>query len=70
MSQSSVPEPRVLLSNLAYVESPRWHGGPHRRTLFMLAADWRGIENVDDAIARRTGHVLVTEAPAPAVGWP
>jgi sugar lactone lactonase YvrE len=45
-------------------------GGPDRRTLFMLAADWRGIENVDDAIARRTGQVLVTEAPAPGVGWP
>lgn len=25
--QSSGPEPRVLLSGLAYVESPRWHEG-------------------------------------------
>jgi sugar lactone lactonase YvrE len=45
-------------------------GGPDGRTLFMLAADWRGIENVDDAIARRTGQVLVANAPAPHVGWP
>ncbi len=45
-------------------------GGPDRRTLFMLAADWRGIENVDEAIASRTGQVLITEAPAPGVGWP
>jgi sugar lactone lactonase YvrE len=45
-------------------------GGPERRTLFMLAADWRGIENVDHAIASRTGQVLVAEASAPGVGWP
>ncbi len=45
-------------------------GGPERRTLFMLAADWRGIENVDEAIAHRTGQVLVVDAPAPGVGWP
>jgi sugar lactone lactonase YvrE len=45
-------------------------GGPDRRTLFMLAADWRGIENVDEAIASRTGQVLIADAPAPGVGWP
>jgi sugar lactone lactonase YvrE len=45
-------------------------GGPDRRMLFMMAADWRGIENVDDAIARRTGQVLVAQAPAAGVGWP
>ena len=45
-------------------------GGPDRRTLFMLAADWRGIEQVDEAIADRTGQVLVAEAPSPGVGWP
>ena len=45
-------------------------GGPDRRTLFMLAAEWRGIENVDDAIACRTGQVLIADAPAPGVGWP
>lgn len=45
-------------------------GGPDRRTLFMLAADWRGIENVQEAIADRTGQVLVVDAPAPGTGWP
>jgi sugar lactone lactonase YvrE len=45
-------------------------GGPDRRTLFMLAADWQGIENVDEAIARRTGQVLIADAPAAGVGWP
>lgn len=45
-------------------------GGSDRRTLFMLAADWRGIQEVDAAIADRTGQVLVAEAPAPGVGWP
>ena len=45
-------------------------GGPDRRTLFMLAADWEGTGNVQDVIARRTGRVLVADAPAPGVGWP
>jgi sugar lactone lactonase YvrE len=45
-------------------------GGPDRRTLFMLAADWRGPQNIDDVVAARTGQVLVAEAPAPGVGWP
>ncbi|HEY3207471.1 MAG TPA: SMP-30/gluconolactonase/LRE family protein, partial [Gaiellaceae bacterium] len=45
-------------------------GGPDRRTLFMLAADWRGAENIDDAVAARTGQVLVADAPASGVGWP
>jgi sugar lactone lactonase YvrE len=45
-------------------------GGPDRRTLFMLTADWRGTESVDDVVAARTGQVLTVEAPAPGVGWP
>jgi sugar lactone lactonase YvrE len=45
-------------------------GGPDRRTLFMLAAEWNGVDNVDAAIAKRTGQVLAIEAPAPGVGWP
>jgi sugar lactone lactonase YvrE len=45
-------------------------GGPDGRTLFILAADWRGFEKVDAAIADRTGRVLVVEAPAPHAGWP
>jgi sugar lactone lactonase YvrE len=45
-------------------------GGPDRATLFMLVADWRGPENVDELIAARTGQVLSADAPAPGVGWP
>jgi sugar lactone lactonase YvrE len=45
-------------------------GGPDRRTLFMLVADWRGPENVDEVVEARTGQVLVADAPAPGVGWP
>jgi sugar lactone lactonase YvrE len=45
-------------------------GGPDRRTLFMLAAEWKGSENVEEVIKSRTGQVLVIEAPAPGVGWP
>jgi sugar lactone lactonase YvrE len=45
-------------------------GGPDRRTLFMLTADWHGTEEVEDVIEARTGQVLVADAPAPGVGWP
>jgi sugar lactone lactonase YvrE len=45
-------------------------GGPGRQTLFMLAAEWRGTEEVEDVIKARTGQVLVADAPAPGVGWP
>lgn len=43
-------------------------GGTDRKTLFILAAEWRGFEHmVSDA---RTGQVLSVDAPAPGVGWP
>jgi sugar lactone lactonase YvrE len=45
-------------------------GGPDRRTLFMLTAEWHGTGGMEDVIAARTGQVLVAEAPAPGVGWP
>lgn len=43
-------------------------GGPDGRTLFMLAAEWHGMENID--LDARTGRVFTTEAPAPAAGRP
>jgi sugar lactone lactonase YvrE len=43
-------------------------GGEDKRTLFMLAADWRGPEHMFDG--PRTGQVLTARAPAPGVGWP
>jgi sugar lactone lactonase YvrE len=45
-------------------------GGPDRRTLFMLVAEWRGPDSIDDVIAARSGQVLVVDAPASGVGWP
>ena len=45
-------------------------GGPDRTTLFLLAAEWRGTDHVDEAIAARAGQVLITKAPAPGAGWP
>ena len=44
-------------------------GGPDRTTLLLLANQWRGIEHVDEALAARTGQVLITKAPAPGAGW-
>jgi sugar lactone lactonase YvrE len=43
--------------------------GP-RTTLFLLAAEWRGVEHVEEAVAARTGQVLIAQAPAPGAGWP
>jgi sugar lactone lactonase YvrE len=45
-------------------------GGPDRRSLFMLTAEWRGAEGVEATVEARTGQVLVVDAPAPGVGWP
>ena len=45
-------------------------GGPEGRTLFMLTAEWRGFEGIEEAIADRTGQILAVEAPAPHAGWP
>jgi len=43
-------------------------GGVDRRTLFMMAAEWRGVANMLDE--PRTGQVLTVQAPAPGAGWP
>jgi sugar lactone lactonase YvrE len=43
-------------------------GGADGTTLFMMAADWKGTENIGKG--PRTGKVLAAEAPAPGVGWP
>jgi len=43
-------------------------GGPGGSTLFILAAEWRGFENmVSDA---RTGQVLSAAVSVPGAGWP
>lgn len=43
-------------------------GGADRRTLFMVATEWRGTEHMADGT--RTSQVLTIEAPAPGAGWP
>src|SRR5438876_2291157 len=45
-------------------------GGVGNRTLFMLAAEWRGMEKIPEVARARTGQVLTIEAPAPGAGWP
>ncbi|PAP94103.1 SMP-30/gluconolactonase/LRE family protein [Mesorhizobium wenxiniae] len=43
-------------------------GGADGKTLFIVAAEWRGFEHmISDA---RTGQVLSIEASAPGAGWP
>jgi len=43
-------------------------GGPDGRTLFMIAAEWRGPAGMLDG--PRSGQVLTTRAPAPRAGRP
>ena len=43
-------------------------GGVDRRTLFMVAQEWGGVEGTDEG--ERTGQVLTAPAPAAGAGWP
>jgi sugar lactone lactonase YvrE len=43
-------------------------GGADRRTLFMMATEWRGPAGMFDE--PRTGQVLTARAPAAGAGWP
>jgi sugar lactone lactonase YvrE len=43
-------------------------GGEDGRTLFMLAAEWAGVEGISGGA--RSGQVLTARAPAPAAGRP
>jgi len=45
-------------------------GGPGGRTLFMVAAQWRGMDQMAEVAKERTGQVLAAPAPAPGAGWP
>jgi len=42
-------------------------GGPDRTTLFMVAAEWRGMSEM---VPPGTGQVLTTEVDVPGAGWP
>jgi sugar lactone lactonase YvrE len=43
-------------------------GGPDKKTLFMMAAEWHGFARMMEGLG--SGQVLYTNAPAPGVGWP
>jgi sugar lactone lactonase YvrE len=45
-------------------------GGEDGTTLFMLAAEWHGVENMGALLQSRTGRVLTAPAPASRAGWP
>jgi sugar lactone lactonase YvrE len=45
-------------------------GGPDRRTLFLLAAEWAGPENVEAQLAAGTGRVYAVDIDVPGAGWP
>jgi hypothetical protein len=38
--------------------------------LFIVAAEWRRMDNIAEVARARTGLVLAFDAPAPGVGWP
>jgi len=44
-------------------------GGPGRTTLFIVAAEWRGI-TASEMVAPGSGRVLFTEVGVPGAGWP
>ena len=45
-------------------------GGAGRRTLFILATEWRGMEKAAEVALERTGQLLAIEAPLSGAGWP
>jgi len=45
-------------------------GGDDRKTLFIVATEWRGMDKIDEVARARTGQVLTFTAPAAGVGWP
>ena len=45
-------------------------GGAERKTLFIIATEWRGMDKMAQVAQERTGQVLTYETPAPHAGWP
>lgn len=45
-------------------------GGKDNTTLFLIATEWRGMENIPEVARARTGQVLSIQAPTPGAGWP
>jgi len=45
-------------------------GGVEKKTLFIIATEWRGMDKIGEVAQARTGQVLTFEAASPHVGWP
>ena len=45
-------------------------GGQDKKTLFMIATEWRGMEKMLEVAQARIGQVLAIEVSAPKAGWP
>ena len=45
-------------------------GGLEKKTLFIIATEWRGMDKIAEVAQARTGQVLRFEAPSPHAGWP
>jgi sugar lactone lactonase YvrE len=45
-------------------------GGADKKTLFIIATEWRGMNEIPEVARARTGQVLTIEAPAAHAGWP
>src|SRR6266699_125705 len=45
-------------------------GGRDKKTLFIVAAEWRGMEKIAEVARARTGQLLTVETLVPGAGWP
>jgi sugar lactone lactonase YvrE len=45
-------------------------GGPDGQTLFLMLAEWAGVENAEKQIAKRTGEVRMVHVDVPHAGRP
>ena len=45
-------------------------GGADRKTLFIIATEWRGMEKAAEVAQARTGQVLTVAVPVSGIGWP
>jgi sugar lactone lactonase YvrE len=45
-------------------------GGPDGKTLFLMLAEWAGVESVEALIAKRTGEVRIARVDVPHAGRP
>ena len=45
-------------------------GGSDGQTLFLMLAEWDGVENVDAQIAKRSGEIRTAHVDVPRAGHP